>query len=147
MNARVEVKWGQTRLAWIWVAGSILAFALMIMETMGPQAPLPAESGWQWFLPLVVPTLSLMLGTLVFQSRNEPPKATATVQTSVFLISVALSLLYLLLIVGMLAAWPFLRIPAHGVSAHLGRSKYWLPAVQGLVGIALGAFFVSKSEK
>jgi len=140
-GARMDVVRGQAILAGVWFVATGLAFALMLVETMGPRAPLPAADAWEWFLPLVVPTLSLMLGTIVFQARKPPKRA--TVGRAAFTAAVSLSLVYLVLVIVILGVWPILRLRPDEVASLLDKSKLWLPAVQSLVGIALGAFFVS----
>ncbi len=148
MKARVDVATGQWWLAGIWFTGAGLSFVLMLLETMGPRPPLVAGDAWQWFLPLVVPTLSLMLGTIVaqaMQSRGAGRKA--TVGRPAFVAASSLSVLYLLMVLALLIVWPMMRLKPGEVNDMLQKSNLWLPAVQGLVGIALGAFFVSGHEE
>src|SRR5262245_41056622 len=106
--ATIDLRLGQRWLAYLWIAGVSVAGLALLVETMGPESPLKAESSWQWYLPLVVPTVSLMLGTLVFNSQH--PGSTRQVDRSVFVVSVALSLLYLVAINCLLLLWPFMRL-------------------------------------
>ncbi len=147
-TARIDIATGQSWLAGIWFVGAAVTFVLMLLETMGPRAPLAAGDAWPWYLPLVVPTLSLMLGTIVaqaMQSRGAGKKA--TVGRPAFVAASSLSVLYLAMVLVLLVVWPLLRMRPSEASDMLQKSNMWLPAVQGLVGIALGAFFVSGHEE
>jgi hypothetical protein len=145
-ETQIQVRTGQKRLAVAWVTGSVLAFVILLVETTGPQSPLESEFAWQWFMPLVIPTCSLMLSTLLFQGRDATG-ATVTVDRSVFKVSMILSVAFLFVIVLLLAIWPIFRLRTNEVQPYIAKTKWWLPSLQGLVNIGLGAFFVSRTDR
>jgi len=130
------------RLALIWFAGAGTCFVvLLFISFFGRKVDL--EGLWDWFLPAIVPNLSLIIGVLVYTQRQQ---AAVEVRVDAFLFRLALwlSLLYLLLLL-----LPLVAFPATGKSLPdlLDISRLWLAAVQGLVTGVMGAFFVRQDSK
>lgn len=130
------------RLALLWFAGGGLCFAILLFISLFARKADLADL-WDWFLPAIVPNLSLIIGVLVYAHRQ---KAAPDVQVDTFLYRLAfgLSLLYLLLLL-----LPLLSFPATGKTLPelLDISRLWLAAVQGLVTGVMGAFFVRQEGK
>jgi hypothetical protein len=139
MSERTDVTRGQRRLAMVWLTGAGILLLLMIVQTMfgryGPQA----SRAWSWLLPTVLPTLSLIVGAVAYEARRQP--ASATVDRFAYRVALWLSVAYLALVLV-----TQLMQPVTGLSplAMMDLSSLWLGPVQGLVGIALGVFFVSR---
>ncbi len=139
MNERIGVSICQQRLAIIWFAGTGLVLALLLAQTMLGKYGDQVEKAWSWFLPTVAPTLSLILGAIAYQARQG--ETTATVDRFFFRLSAALSIIYLLLVLASLLMQPLSDMTPLRL---LDVSNLWLGPAQGLVGIALGAFFGSR---
>ena len=130
----------QRRLAALWLTGAALLLLLMVVQSMGNKYGNATADAWGWLLPTVVPTLSLIVGAFAAAARQK--SETATVDRFSFRLTFALSAVYLVLILIVPLAQPLTGRPPLELM-HL--STLWLQAVQGIVGIALGAYFVSGS--
>ena len=134
----VQCQW---RLTYVWMIGVGVSFALLLAQTFtgkfGDQSP----RAWSWFLPAVLPTLTLIVGSLVYQSRSASPGATA--DPRLYRLSSGLSAIYLILVLFVLLSAAF---PGPAPIERMTQSQIWVSPVQALVTSALGAFFVSKKE-
>lgn len=143
MNERLPVSECQWRLAIVWFTGAAVAFALVLGQTIGGKYGDQVGKAWSWFLPTVLPTLSLIAGVVAAQARGTA-ESEVTVSSLAYRLSLWLSIAYLVLVL----AVPLLQ-PLSGVQNpldFLAESAVWLSPVQGLVGLVLGAFFVSRSS-
>lgn len=139
MNDRISVSVCQRRLATIWFVGCSLVFVLVLVQSILGKYGNEVERAWSWFLPTIIPTLSLIVGAVTYEARR--PQTTATVDRFFFRISMGFSLAYLLLVLVTLLLQPFSNMTPLEL---MDISNLWLGPVQGFVGIALGAFFVSR---
>jgi hypothetical protein len=139
MNERISVLVCQRYLATIWFLGSGVLLTLVLALTISGRYGNQVERVWSWFLPTIIPTLSLITGAIMYEARRRGTGA--TVDRFSFRISTVLSLAYLLLVLATILLHPFSRMtPLELISI----SNFWLGPVQGLVGIALGTFFASR---
>ncbi len=129
------------RLAVVWFAGAGVCFLVLLFISFFAEDADPTGL-WDWFLPAIVPNLSLIIGVLVYaqrQTQTETP-------TDPFLYRLAfwLSLLYVILLL-----LPLLFFPLTGrtLPELLNISRLWLAAVQGLATGVMGAFFVRQDSK
>ena len=128
----------QQRLAVVWFLGSALVLILMLGQTIGGKYGTQYPKAWSWFLPTVLPTLSLIVGALAHDARRQ---TAATVNRFAYQMSLALSLFYLLLVVGTILLQPLAMMNPLEL---LSTSHLWLGPLQGLIGISLGVFFGSR---
>jgi uncharacterized protein YacL len=148
-------------LAAIWLIGFIIPFAILSAQTLHGTFWGGKESeAWALFTPMVLPTIGLIVGVLVADALN-PPVEDKKVTSTIFIITVVLSLLYLGLVNAIFIAMPNLAANAADVTAvadptkdaaktsalldSFKRSGLMLGAIQGLVTATLAVFFVSKS--
>lgn len=123
------------RLAAVWFPGAGLIFLVVLAASILPDGA-TASKLWTWFLPTVMPTLSLIVGVLVLDARGRIA-AVQEVDAFLFRLAFGLSAFYLIIVALTLLLTPF--------SAELlDRSQLWLAPVQGLTSAALGAFFVQR---
>jgi hypothetical protein len=146
MSERLVVVECQRRLAILWLAGAGAAFLLVLVQTIGGTYGEESGRAWAWLVPAVVPTVSLIVGVIIAQGKQ--PETGITVSSMAYNLSWWLSLLYLTLVF----ITPLLE-PLTGTEPltdaknpldFLAASAAWLGPVQGLVGIALGGFFVAR---
>lgn len=140
-EARLPVVQCQKRLVVLWGSFFILAVLVLLVQTL-PGGRYEKVSGdiLDWFLPIVIPTVSLMVGTFIAQAREE--ESAATVSRFSYQLALASSIVFFLLILGLLLA----LATTDDVMAELKKYSKLVAAIQTVVGIALGAFFVSKKS-
>lgn len=123
------------RLARLWF-GMGAALLLLVIAASVHRDVDTVKSLWSWFLPAVVPTLSLIIGVVVTEQLG---RGIERRETDSFILGLAtwLSLGYLALVASSLIFdlidW-----------LSLESSQLFLAPLQGLVATALSAFFVQK---
>ena len=142
ISQRLPVAWCQRRLAVVWFTGGGLLFAFLIAQTVAGKYGAQTEKAWAWLLPTVLPTLSLIVGAVAHSARR--PSDPATADGFFFRVSFGLSVFYLILVLGTLLLEPLSSLTPLEL---MNISSLWLGPVQGLVGIALGVFFVSRQTE
>jgi hypothetical protein len=101
---------------------------------------------WGWFLPAMVPTLALILGVLVADAQGKAI-ARQKISAVLFWIGLALTIFYLLTVIGLLVFMQPVEIGGKaGGLATLKASSIYLGVFQGFVTAVFGAFFVNKAE-
>ena len=130
------------RLATIWLIGSGILFFLLILQTIFKHYGEKAGDVWSWFLPMIMPTLSLIIGVLVWDGLNRSTE-TPSSDSFMYKLAGALSLLYLLtlgltIFLSPFSPWTPLEL--------MKQSSLYLGPFQGLVAASLGVFFVSKQK-
>ncbi len=68
---RLPVVSCQWRLAWAWFIGAGLTFLLLLTQTTSGKYGEQYTKVWSWFLPTVVPTLTLVIGALVYDAKDK----------------------------------------------------------------------------
>ena len=128
------------RLAVVWFVFSAIIVSLLVVQTLGGHYGEYIENVWSWFIPLILPTLMLMIGTFTVDvSKDE----NVNVSKFYYKLSLYLSYFYLALLLLTILVQPFLNAPPKDV---LQMSNFWLGPVQGLVAAALGMFFLKRGE-
>lgn len=132
----------RNRLALIWFAGGGVCFLVLLFISFFAKK-IDLMGLWDWFLPAIVPNLSLIIGVLVFTHRQRD-SGEMLVDSFLYRLAFWLSLLYVLLLL-----LPLLFFPLTGKSLPelLNISRLWLAAIQGLATGVLGAFFVRQESK
>ncbi|MDY6828385.1 MAG: hypothetical protein SV583_03330 [Pseudomonadota bacterium] len=136
MSGTVQLATAKRRLALVWFAGATPLFLFVLaLSLTSPGIGAPA---WAWFLPTVMPNLSLIVGVYVADARAGQ-QADRPVDRFTFMMTAYLSGFYLLCIATLFLTHPFY---AQGLQAWLTASQPWLAALQGLTALAMGAFYV-----
>lgn len=127
------------RLALIWFAGAAVLFLFVFGLSLNSPS---AGAVWAWFLPTVMPNLSLIVGVWVADSRagSLPEQPT---DPFMYWLTAGLSGFYLLLIAALFLLHPY---SAQGLTGWLQASQLWLAAVQSLASLAMGAFYVTRAQ-
>jgi hypothetical protein len=131
----------QGRLASVWFAGAALVFTLVLVQTLAGKYGDRAGTAWGWLMPAILPTLSLITGAIAYNASR--PKRDITVNRLAYRVALGLSIFYLLLLLTTLLVEPLIPVTPLQI---LEMSDFWLGPVQGLVGLSLGAFFVSARD-
>ena len=146
----------------IWLGGAGLVFLVLVVQSLFGRYGSQSEDAWAWYLPTVMPTLSLIIGVLATDFRIAATAsataagaagatATPTIANDAKILPVSargllwlgigLSVFYLLLVAVTILAQPFLQDVSPIELMH--RSNLWLGPLQGLTAGVLAAFFRS----
>jgi hypothetical protein len=128
------------RLAVVWFAGAGVCFVVLLLISFF-SADADPTGLWDWFLPAIVPNLSLIIGVLVYAHRQT--QTDTRIDPFLFRLAFWLSLLYVLLLLLPLLFFPLTGKPLPEL---LSISRLWLAAVQGLATGVMGAFFVRQDK-
>jgi hypothetical protein len=133
----------QKRLAMVWVAGGMAVLLLLAVQAMRDVFGENSERAFAWFAATVLPTLTVIVGTVMSQAYSRTPPS--TVQPFPYHLSLGLSVFYLVLVLAslMYAATSTSHTPLESLT----RSLQYLGPVQVLVGLAVGAFFGSRGSE
>lgn len=136
----IDMRVAKRRLAMIWFVGAGLLFLTVLLQTILGHYHDLAERAWEWLLPSIMPTLSLIIGVLVSDFMGKG-RADRPVDAFLFRMAAALSAAYLVTVSLPIFLHPFSNMTELDLMA---MSHLWQGPFQGLVGAALGAFFVSR---
>lgn len=129
-------------LASIWfIAGGILFIILFIQTLLGTKFGVKVGEVWSWFLPTIMPTLSLIIGIFVSDAVNNSNKS-KTVDRYLYRLSLILSIIYLLAVFSVFLITPLTYDPINSMKL----SNYGLGPLQGIVSACLGVFFLNKEK-
>ena len=122
-----------TVLWWGWGILLIVIFAALSSQSaiFGDQT----AAAWQWFVPNLTPTMGLV-GAAAYTKGTLPSAPSGTIKT-LFVLAMAASLVYLLLLTAALLGVFFTAQPI----GWLTKTNIWLGVVQTLTASTLGAFF------
>src|ERR1700747_1041103 len=73
LQMKMSIVAGQRRLALLWGGGSFLALFVLVVETYGKVWGSLAPEAFGWFFLMVVPTLTLIVGSVVAEQTKATP--------------------------------------------------------------------------
>ena len=135
-------KAAQKKLMLLWCISALIAFLFMIVKSIGDMYGSKTDDAWSWFLPTILPTLSLMITVAVIDFTQTPNDDK---QSDIFLFRIAfwLSFIYLFLLI--FTVLNPMNYDAGPIDL-MKKSNLWLGPLQGLVSAALGAFFIKSKN-
>jgi hypothetical protein len=137
----MEVSEGQRKLAVLWLCGGGIVTVVLIIQSISGYYGDKVSDAWSWLLPYVIPILTLILSAVAADATKKP--SNVTVDVFAYRSSFWLSVFYLLcLLVSLLVG----NLTPSGPLQLMKMSVLWLGPLQGLVGIALGVFFVKRKS-
>jgi hypothetical protein len=141
MATMISTKTCRTRLATLWFVGSLILLVLLVLQSVFGKYGAKSEEAWAWFLPTLMPTLSLMVGVFVLDATTGGTDK--LVDRFIFRLAFSLSGVY----IGLVALVPLVQ-PFTGVSTLelMKLSNLWLGPLHVLVAAVIGAFFI-KGER
>lgn len=128
------------RLAIVWFSGAGVCFAVLLFISIFSEEVDPT-SLWDWFLPAIVPNLSLIIGVLVYAYRQT--QTDSKIDPFLYQLAYWLSVIYVLLLLLPLLCHP---LTDKTLPELLNISRLWLAAVQGLTTGVMGAFYVRQDK-
>jgi hypothetical protein len=136
----MRISWARCkrRLATLWFTGSGIIFLVILFQTFFGRFEDNVSEAWEWFLPTILPTLSLIISVFVVDTLGRGKKI-RTVDKFMFRLTFSLSLLYLVVMSLTILMSPFSSLTPIEL---MKQSNLWLGPFQGLVSASLGAFFI-----
>jgi uncharacterized membrane protein (DUF485 family) len=131
-------------IATIWIVGFLIPFLLLIVMTNNNTLQ-DTKAAWGWFLPTMLPTVSLIVGVFVSDALT-PDTKDKSVSRFFFLLACVFSVLYIVLVLLVAFNIPLTTSPT-ALDELLKNSNVYLGPVQGLVTLVLGVFFVNRSKE
>lgn len=140
----MRISWvkAKKKLAILWFTGAGIIFLIIFLQTVLGKYGDEAEQTWSWFLPTIMPTLSLIIGVLVVDAKKEEGEE-ESVKKFFFKLTYTLSFIYLVVVFSTILIEPFSPFTSFDL---MERSNLWLAPFQGLTSASLGVFFVQKGK-
>ncbi len=131
------------KLATLWFTGAGVIFFVLLLQTIFGRYGDRSSDAWSWFLPTIMPTLSLVIGVLVMDTLGKGMKA-VNIDSFLFRLTFGISAAYLIAVLMLFLLQPFSTESPFDL---MNQSNFWLGPFQGLVAAAMGAFFVKSPEE
>ncbi len=142
MTKKISISICKKRLATTWFVGAGILFLLFFIQSVLGRFSDRIMDAWGWFLPNLVPTLSLMIGVLVAETIKDNQN-NKEIDPFIFKLALALSYAYFIILSSTILLKPFNNSP---LIEYLNTSNLWLAPLQGLATAALGVFFVNAEK-
>jgi hypothetical protein len=139
---QISMQKSRRYLATLWFAFGCAVFLIVLGQAFFGHYGADVAQAWGWLLPTIMPTLSLIIGVLVAETRYRNT-IRKTVDHFTFRIAFSLSLLYLLVVLLTIIIQPISPIPPLEL---MKQSHLWLGPFQGLVSASIGVFFVRAED-
>jgi hypothetical protein len=130
----------------VWFAGAGLVFVIVLGQTLHDHYGDHVSKAWSWLLPVIMPTLSLMISVWTVGNLGNGAKVESA-DPFVFWLALVLSIAYLVAIALTILLQPFLASSPLGYIQLMNRSSFFIGPLQGLVTGSLGAFFVKRKAE
>ncbi len=124
-------------LSFIWIVAFALLFAIIGVQTFAGKFGKEWDAGFDWFFPLTIPSVSLMITVWTVQQTDEDKKVVTS--RHVLWAAMLLSTFYLLAMLGLLLLHPFVDL---SLQTQFSRSAWYLAMVQGILMALLGKLFI-----
>ena len=129
------------KLATIWFSLSGILFIILIIQTLLGRFGESIQEIWSWFLPTIMPTLSLIITVVVVDGTASAKEI--EVDPFLFRLASILSVAYLFAVLATFLFEPFSESPFVDLAQ---QSSLYLGPFQGLTSASIGAFFVKKKS-
>ena len=131
---KISVNKGKRRLFSVWFISCTVLFIILAIQSLNDFYDGKEKEAWEWFLPMVMPTLMLMISVYIYS-----PESDKNVDSMIYYAAFWGSIVYLIAVAIPLLYHPFSAKPTLEI---MRLSNLWLAPVQGLVASAIGVFFV-----
>jgi hypothetical protein len=134
----VPLEHARDRLIRTWLLGVGVPMLILVIQSVTGKYDEAAKDVWSWFVPLVFPTVGLMVGVVGGTALDQGESR--QVKKSYYEFVLWLSVGYLSILSLTILLEPF--SPRGGLELYR-LSNYWLAPLQGLVGGGIGYLFTS----
>ena len=124
----------------VWFAGAACVFLVLLIQSFSGHYGDNVQAAWGWYLPSIMPTLSLMVTAWFSDSDATGEKA---LDPFAYRGALVLSAAYLVVLMTTIFASPFTAMTDLQL---MQLSHLWLAPIQSLVMLAVGYFFARKSH-
>jgi hypothetical protein len=138
----IEFSKAKKLIATLWFIGGAILFFLILVQTITGKFEDKIQEAWGWFLPLILPNLTLMIGVFANDIKTLSTQD-VTVDNFYYRLTFALSFFYLLSILLIFLLQPIISFP---IIELMHNSSIFLGPFQGLVSLSIGLFFVNKDK-
>ena len=122
----------------LWGVSALLLYSIVFFQTLTDKHAGHINDVWGWLLQCTLPTLSLMIGMINFETYNPTGAHNIPVNKFTYYIALILSGVYLILIFMIVLFQPI----SGKLLWELGKnSNIYLAPIQGLVSGVIGLFF------
>ena len=137
---KIEMTKCKKGLGILWLSGAGIIFVILLGQSIFGHYGKRTNEAWHWFLPTVMPTLSLIVSAWVIDARGKAVKQ-KPISKFIYKGTWGLSTFYLIVVLLSILAQPFILMSP---VEWLNQSDLWLGPLQGLVIAATGIFFLKK---
>jgi cytochrome bd-type quinol oxidase subunit 2 len=142
--ATIEFRTAQKRIATTWfICGGILFLIFVLQSVLGKYGD-DTEKAWNWLLPAIMPTISLITAVLVTE-LSSPNKGKMS-DRFLYRMAIGSSAIYISILYLMVFLSPFIEGDKTALEI-LESSQLWVAPLQGVVVAILGAFFVKPQSE
>ncbi|RYG52873.1 MAG: hypothetical protein EOO01_05805 [Chitinophagaceae bacterium] len=151
MKNNISIVSARSKLLYIWMTGAGILFLVLMIQTLNGTFEKTTEEGmesfsqqvWGWFIPMIFPTITLMLGTLTLNFTKQED-ARLKVNPRTFFICLGISVFYILLLLIHVLGWPAFR--ATDPLKVFNTANFYLAPIQSIVVLLIGIIFLKKGE-
>lgn len=122
----------------LWFSYSCILFFVILLQSLFGHYGDNVSEVWGWFLPTIMPTLSLILSVLLIDAL-EKDKKDKKIDKFIYRLALCLSIAYFISISLTIFIQPFITTNFFKL---ISQSNLFLGPLQGLVSGSIGAFFV-----
>ncbi len=137
---QVTVRRSRYTLFGIWIGAFMVIGAVLFIQQVAGVYGADSEAVWSWFIPNILPTVSLMAATLV-SAQDRPETDTKLVDRQYFRLTLIVSVFYVALLFGTVMAQPFTGIEPLEL---MSDSSLYLAPFQGIATGLIGVFLLKK---
>lgn len=137
----------QRNLTIIWAGFTLFLSVIFFVQTIiSDKYPGQNDEVWDWFMPLVFPTLTLMIGVLVAVAQS-PDAGQPGVDKFYYRLTLGAFLVYFLTLLAVILSAPldFINNQTPALD-HLKKATKLLSALQAVVTLVLGIFFIKENR-
>lgn len=146
MIVKVDYWQSQKKLSLLWLSISGLLFILFFLQTVFGRYQNQETEAWSWLMPTILPTLSLIVSSLVTEMQQQQ-STKRKCSRFLFHLTFGMSGFYLLTVIATVMIAPIaIQYTGATILGFMQKSQIWLGPLQGLVAGTLCVFFTKKTD-
>lgn len=147
IEMKIEIAIAQRKLAVLWYVWAGFLTLIMFFQSVLGRYESHVSDAWGWLLPTLMPTLSLITGVLVLQSRESTKDRRKNVDQFYYRLALSFSAGYLFFVTISILGQPLFESYS-GVTPleTMNLASLLLGPLHGLVAAVVGIFFVKSAQ-